>query len=100
MVCEPFLLAKALQRKGLNPYMYNFNQTLLDPIIEQVYGIKGMGVVHTSEFAYMFGNLSHYNVSGMYSILKTHFSSSFTKTTRQRISIQPYSVGLCTCGAC
>ncbi|KAF1968472.1 alpha/beta-hydrolase [Bimuria novae-zelandiae CBS 107.79] len=64
MVCEPILLAEAIHRKGQRVYMYNFNQTLLDPIIESVYGIKGMGVVHTSEFAYIFGNLSHYNVSG------------------------------------
>ncbi|KAJ4298231.1 hypothetical protein N0V90_006130 [Kalmusia sp. IMI 367209] len=64
MVCEPLLLARAIHNKGNMVYLYNFNQTLLDPIIEYVSGIKGMGVVHTSEFAYIFGNLSHYNVSG------------------------------------
>ena len=64
MVCEPLLLARAIQKKGNVVYLYNFNQTLLDPIIEYVSGIKGIGVVHTSEFAYIFGNLSHYNVSG------------------------------------
>ncbi|KAJ4355672.1 uncharacterized protein N0V89_003692 [Didymosphaeria variabile] len=64
MVCEPILLAKAINKKGKRVYMYSFNQTLLDPIIESLYGIKGMGVVHTSEFAYIYGNLSHYNVSG------------------------------------
>lgn len=70
MVCEPILLAKALNRRGENVFMYNFNQTLLEPILESAYGIKGMGVVHTSEFAYIFGNLSHYNVSGMSSFIK------------------------------
>lgn len=64
MVCEPILLARALQKKEKRVYMYNFNQTLLDPIIASVYNISGMGVVHTSEFAYTYGNLSHYNVSG------------------------------------
>ena len=64
MVCEPILLAQAMKRKGQTVYMYNFNQTLLDPIIESVYNLSGIGVVHTSEFAYIFGNLSHYNVSG------------------------------------
>ncbi|KAF9737652.1 hypothetical protein PMIN06_010344 [Paraphaeosphaeria minitans] len=63
MVCEPILLARALHKKQKRVYMYNFNQTLLDPIIESVYNISHMGVVHTSEFAYMYGNLSHYNVS-------------------------------------
>jgi carboxylesterase type B len=65
MVCEPLLLARALHNRGHRVYMYDFNQTLLDPIIAAVYNVSGMGVVHTSEFAYMFGNLSHYNVSGM-----------------------------------
>lgn len=65
MVCEPILLAKAMKQKEQTVYMYNFNQTLLDPIIESVYNVSDMGVVHTSEFAYIFGNLSHYNVSGM-----------------------------------
>lgn len=68
MVCEPILLAKAMKQKEQTVYMYNFNQTLLDPVIEAVYNISDIGVVHTSEFAYIFGNLSHYNVSGMCSL--------------------------------
>lgn len=52
MVCEPMLLAKAMHKKGNTVYLYNFNQTLLDPIIESISGIKNLGVVHTSEFAY------------------------------------------------
>ncbi|OAF99187.1 putative lipase [Paraphaeosphaeria sporulosa] len=63
MVCEPILLARALHKKEKRVYMYNFNQTLLDPIIASVYNISHMGVVHTSEFAYIYANLSHYNVS-------------------------------------
>lgn len=75
MVCEPILLARAIKQKGQTVYMYNFNQTLLDPIIESEYNISRMGVVHTSEFAYIFGNLSHYNVSGYpYNPTETDYS--------------------------
>ncbi|KAF2248112.1 alpha/beta-hydrolase [Trematosphaeria pertusa] len=65
MVCEPILLAEGIRAHKDSPvYLYNWNQTILDPILEAVYNVSGMGVVHTSEFAYIYGNLSHYNVSG------------------------------------
>jgi carboxylesterase type B len=64
MVCEPLLMAEALNRNGNKVFLYNWNQTILDPILESVYNVSGMGVVHTSEFAYIYGNLSAYNVSG------------------------------------
>jgi carboxylesterase type B len=63
MICEPLYLAKAMFNKGGDVYMYNWNQTLLDPIIESVQNLSGMGVVHTSEFAYIYADLAHYNVS-------------------------------------
>ena len=65
MVCEPFYLAEALHRKGNQVYLYNWNQTILPPILKAVFDAPGLGVVHTSEFAYMFGNISVYNVSGV-----------------------------------
>ena len=64
MVCEPLFLAKAMHKKGLKTYLYDFNQTILEPIIADLYNISQIGVVHTSEFAYTYGNLSHWNVSG------------------------------------
>ncbi|PSN73818.1 putative lipase [Corynespora cassiicola Philippines] len=64
MVCEPVYLAEAMHKRNNHVYMYDFNQTMLDPILESLYNISHLGVVHTSEFAYIFGNLSHYNVSG------------------------------------
>lgn len=64
MVCEPIFMAQAMKKKGLDVYMYTFNQTILEPIIESLYNVSQIGVVHTSEFAYTYGNLSHWNVSG------------------------------------
>lgn len=64
MVCEPIHLAEAINRKGNDVYLYDFNQTILEPILESLYNVSHLGVVHTSEFAYIYGNLSHYNVSG------------------------------------
>ncbi|KAI7369881.1 hypothetical protein KC336_g20968 [Hortaea werneckii] len=43
--------------------MYDQNQTMLrEPLAAS--GSEGLGVVHTSEFAYVFGNLSTYDVNG------------------------------------
>ncbi|KAH6657594.1 Alpha/Beta hydrolase protein [Truncatella angustata] len=38
--------------------------TMLDPFLVEAGGAAGMGMIHTSEFAYIFGNLTHYNASG------------------------------------
>ncbi|KAF1994169.1 putative lipase [Amniculicola lignicola CBS 123094] len=63
MTCEPILLAEAMHTKGLPVYLYDFNQTILEPILAKEYGINKTGVIHTSEFAYIYGNLSHWNIS-------------------------------------
>ena len=60
MVCEPLLFGKALTAKGQKVYYYDQNQTIVDGPLESL-GLPGLGVVHTSEFAYMFNNLSHYD---------------------------------------
>jgi carboxylesterase type B len=60
MVCEPLLYGKALAQRGQNVYYYDQNQTVVDGPLESL-GLPGLGVVHTSEFAYMFNNLSHYD---------------------------------------
>lgn len=66
MVCEPVRFAAALAANsgGGDAYLYAWNQTILDPILAAVAGQSGLGVVHTSEFAYVYGNLSHYDLPG------------------------------------
>ncbi|KAF2191569.1 putative lipase [Zopfia rhizophila CBS 207.26] len=63
MTCQPIFLAEHMHKKGNDVYLYDFNQTILDPILASIANVSGFGAVHTSEFAYIFGNLSHYNVS-------------------------------------
>lgn len=62
MTCEPILYASALA--SANVYLYTWNQTILDPILASLYNQSGQGVIHTSEFAYIFGNLSHWDTNG------------------------------------
>lgn len=56
--CQPFLFGEALSAAGNDVYLWEQNQTMFDEIL------PGYGVVHTSNFAYQFHNLSHYNVDG------------------------------------
>jgi carboxylesterase type B len=60
MVCEPLLYGRALAEKGQHVYYYAQNQTVVDAALDSL-GLPGLGVVHTSEFAYMFNNISHYD---------------------------------------
>lgn len=62
--CQPILLGDALDRKGLDVFYYEQNQTIVDENFAFV-GSPGLGVVHTSEIAYVFGNLSHYDADGL-----------------------------------
>ncbi|KAF1927329.1 para-nitrobenzyl esterase [Didymella exigua CBS 183.55] len=65
MVCPPLYLGAAMHKTYGGPvYHYDFNQTILDPILEHTINVSHLGVVHTSEFAYVFGNVEAYNVSG------------------------------------
>lgn len=63
MVCQPAWYGERLASKRNEVFLYDWNQTILEPIIAEVKGKTGFGTIHTSEFAYIFGNLSHYNVS-------------------------------------
>ncbi|KAF2477640.1 putative lipase [Lindgomyces ingoldianus] len=63
MTCQPIYLAENINAKGNSVYLYDFNQTILEPIIDKLFNVSDIGVVHTSEFAYIYGNLSHYNDS-------------------------------------
>ncbi|KAF8176387.1 Alpha/Beta hydrolase protein [Mycena galopus ATCC 62051] len=60
MVCMPMWYGEAIATKGNDVYHYDWNQTILTPLLEAI-NLPGLGVIHTSEFAYIFGNLSHYN---------------------------------------
>lgn len=62
MTCQPVYFGKALAEAGNDVYFYDQNQTLITPILETNYSLYGYGVPHTSEFAYSFGNLSHYDI--------------------------------------
>ncbi|KAL2158163.1 hypothetical protein VTH06DRAFT_4731 [Thermothelomyces fergusii] len=64
MACEPLFYAEHMGRAGNAVYLYDWNQTVLGPLLEQRTGRAGWGPIHTSEFAYVFGNLSHYDIDG------------------------------------
>lgn len=64
MTCSPIGYGEHMAAAGNDVYFYNWNQTILDPILTKEINQSGLGVVHTSEFAYVFGNLSHYNTDG------------------------------------
>lgn len=61
MTCMPVWYGSALSRAGAPVYLFDFNQTLLDPIFTALHK-PALGAIHTSEFAYVFGNISHYDV--------------------------------------
>lgn len=61
-MCPPLWYGRNIAAGGSQVH-YAWNQSLLAPVLGHV-GFPGMGVVHTSELAYFFGNLSHYDVHG------------------------------------
>lgn len=64
MVCPSLHIGGAINTMYEAPvYFYNWNQTILDPILEYLYKVQGFGVVHTSEFAYIFDSMHVYNNS-------------------------------------
>ncbi len=63
LVCPSMFLGEKLAKAGGDVYLYDWNQTILDGVMSTVYGRGGFGVTHSSELAYVYGNLSHYNVS-------------------------------------
>lgn len=65
MVCEPLWYAENLARHGNKEvYLVDWNQTVLEPLLEEATGVPGLGPVHTAEFAYVFGNVSVYDIPG------------------------------------
>ncbi|KAJ8606465.1 hypothetical protein MRB53_040924 [Persea americana] len=63
MTYPPIHFGENLARAGNVVYYISQNASLL-PAMLAVAGEPGLEVVHTSEFPYTFGNLSHYNQSG------------------------------------
>ncbi|PNY23694.1 Carboxylic ester hydrolase [Tolypocladium capitatum] len=61
MTCQPMWYAERIAAAGNNVYLYNWNQTILGPLLTYMTNQTGFGPIHTSEFAYIFGNLSHYD---------------------------------------
>jgi carboxylesterase type B len=61
--CQPIHYGQAIANAGNNVYLWDQNQTMYDEILTSL-GSPGYGVIHTSNFAYQFGNLSHYDVWG------------------------------------
>jgi carboxylesterase type B len=57
----PAPFQQAIAAAGSTVYLYDWNQTVLDPFLTQVVHRPGTGPIHTSEFAYIVGNLSHYD---------------------------------------
>ncbi|KAJ6155559.1 para-nitrobenzyl esterase [Penicillium chermesinum] len=64
MTCQPTWYAEHIAAAGNTVYLYDWNQTILEPVLAVVKNQTGYGVIHTSEFAYIFGNLSHYDTNG------------------------------------
>ncbi|KAG9229986.1 Alpha/Beta hydrolase protein [Amylocarpus encephaloides] len=67
LVCPGVSLGAAMARKycgAAQPpvYLYQNNQTILDNYLDAS-GSPGLGVIHTSELAYLSGNLSIFNVT-------------------------------------
>ncbi|PHH91910.1 hypothetical protein CDD83_9777 [Cordyceps sp. RAO-2017] len=62
MTCEPIWYTERLAAMGNKAYLYDWNQTILEPILVVTSNHSGYGPIHTSEFAYIFGNLSHYDI--------------------------------------
>lgn len=90
MVCEPLLYGEALTKLGQDVWYYDQNQTVVNKPLESL-GLPGLGVVHTSEFAYMFNNLSHYD-SKPSSPNKCQASrQNATELTKITVNDYPYS---------
>jgi carboxylesterase type B len=64
MVCQPIFYAENLAKFGSDVYLYDWNQTVTDQIIKAKLNMTGYGVIHTSELAYLYGNLTLYATQG------------------------------------
>jgi carboxylesterase type B len=66
MVCPSLHLGAAVaQTQSTSVFHYNFNQTVVGPLVDRMDNVSGMHVGHTSEFAYVFDSFGAYNASGL-----------------------------------
>ncbi|KAI0403330.1 putative lipase [Xylaria palmicola] len=61
MVCQPIFYAESLAMRGNDVFLYDWNQTISDQVIQGLRNETGYGVIHTSDLEYVFGNLSVYD---------------------------------------
>ncbi|KAI1823314.1 putative lipase [Xylaria intraflava] len=61
MVCQPLFYAENLAKRGSDVYLYDWNQTISDQVLKGLDNETGLGVIHTSDLEYVFGNLSAYD---------------------------------------
>ena len=72
--CQPIHYGQAIAKAGNDVYFWDQNQTVFDEILTYL-GTPGYGVIHTSNFAYEFGNFSRYDVDGFpYHINQSDFA--------------------------
>lgn len=65
MVCPSLYLGAGVAKThGVPVYHYDFNQTIVGPIVDKLANVSGMGVGHTSEFAYVFDSVDAYRKAG------------------------------------
>jgi carboxylesterase type B len=65
MVCPSLHLGAAVAKTLSKPvYHYNFNQTVVDQILDPLNSVSGLGAGHTSEFAYVFDSFRAYDKAG------------------------------------
>jgi carboxylesterase type B len=66
MVCPSLHLGAAVARtQSTSVFHYNFNQTVVGPVLDRMENVSGLRVGHTSEFAYVFDSFGAYNASGL-----------------------------------
>jgi carboxylesterase type B len=78
LTCPSIYFGAAMAKKYTNTssppvYLYSGNQTILDGYLDAV-GAPGLGVIHTSELSYLYGNLSVFNLTGNAELLKTSYT--------------------------
>lgn len=65
MVCPSLHLGAAVAKTHSKPmHHYNFNQTVVDQILDPMNNVSGLGAGHTSEFAYVFDSFRAYDDAG------------------------------------
>lgn len=66
MTCPAIYFGEGVAEQNANTvYFYHWNQTILGPVLKYLGHPPGMGPIHTAEFAYVFANLSHYEMDGV-----------------------------------